>query len=212
MQEEIIKRHSWVAIARGIITILFGGLVLLWPELTLTLLVLLFGLYAAFDGILALLVSVYAATKHDRWWVFLVEGIFGLTAGAVALLLPDFTVLALLYLVAAWAILTGLVEIWVAFSVPFAKSSKGILTIAGLFSMALGALMYLYPVISMVVIMWFVGVYALVFGLILVIFGIMVKKIEKTDIEEEKIIEVEEESDGMEDIKEENEEDSKEEK
>jgi uncharacterized membrane protein HdeD (DUF308 family) len=95
---------------RGILAIAFGVAALAWPGLTLVVLVTLFGAYAIVDGVIAIL-AVMRHQERGRWWVVLVEGILGVAAGLVALAVPGITAVALVLIIGAWAILTGVMEI-----------------------------------------------------------------------------------------------------
>src|SRR5436309_1161366 len=94
---------------RGVAAILFGILAFAWPGVTLTVLVLLFGAYSLVNGVLAL-ASAFR-TRHDHRWGLLLEGLAGIAAGLVTLFMPGLTALVLLYIIAAWALLTGVLQL-----------------------------------------------------------------------------------------------------
>ena len=100
--------RNWRLLAlRGMVAVLFGWAALVWPGATLTALVLLFGAYALVDGLLALIVSRLDRHEFDHGWVLLLKGLAGIATGVLALLWPSVTAQTLLYLIAAWAILTS---------------------------------------------------------------------------------------------------------
>jgi len=102
-----LPRHWWVVALRGLAAIIFGVLAFIWPGPTLAVLIVLYGAYAIVDGVLAL----YAAVRSgDNRWTFVIEGVIGIAAGLVAFVWPGITALALLFVIAAWAILTGIME------------------------------------------------------------------------------------------------------
>jgi len=104
--------RNWRLLAlRGMVAVLFGWAALVWPGATLTALVLLFGAYALVDGLLALIVSRLDRHEFDHGWVLLLKGLAGIATGVLALLWPSVTAQTLLYLIAAWAILTGALEV-----------------------------------------------------------------------------------------------------
>jgi uncharacterized membrane protein HdeD (DUF308 family) len=105
-----LTRKWWLLALRGMVAVLFGLAALVWPGATLTALVLLFGAYALVDGLLALVVSRLDRHEFDHGWVLLLKGLAGIATGALTLLWPSVTAQALLYLIAAWAILTGAFE------------------------------------------------------------------------------------------------------
>ena len=104
--------RNWRLLAlRGMVAVLFGWAALVWPGATLTALVLLFGAYALVDGLLALIVSLLDRHGFDRGWVLLLKGLAGIATGVLTYLWPSVTAQALVYLIAAWAILTGALEV-----------------------------------------------------------------------------------------------------
>ena len=105
-----LARNWWTFVLRGIATLLFGLIALIWPGLTILVLTYVFGFYALLDGFFAL-VAAWSLRSIGRWWVYLLEGLLSIAAGVIALARPDVTALALLTVIAAWAILTGILEI-----------------------------------------------------------------------------------------------------
>ena len=92
---------------RGIFAVLVGLAAFVLPGVTLALLVALFGAYAVVDGVLAIIAGVRAAERHERWWSPVLKGLAGIAAGVLAFVWPALAALALLYLIAGWAIVTG---------------------------------------------------------------------------------------------------------
>src|SRR6266566_8458533 len=113
---QVSRNYWWILAIRGLLAVLFGLAAFVWPGLTLLVLVLLFGAYALVDGVIAVVVSLQERRVFARWWVLLLEGLVGIAAGIVAFVWPGITALALLYVIAAWAIVTGALEIAAAFS------------------------------------------------------------------------------------------------
>ncbi|HEY4386004.1 MAG TPA: DUF308 domain-containing protein, partial [Ktedonobacteraceae bacterium] len=95
---------------RGVIAILFGILAIVWPGITLAILILLFGAYAIIDGIFDIVAAARGSAFQSRE-LLLVEGIVSVVAGVIALVWPGITALIFLYLLAAWAVVTGVMEI-----------------------------------------------------------------------------------------------------
>ena len=106
-----LTRKWWLLALRGMVAVLFGLAALVWPGATLTALVLLFGAYALVDGLLALIVSRLDRHEFDHGWVLLLKGLAGIATGVLTYLWPRVTAQALVYLIAAWAILTGAFEV-----------------------------------------------------------------------------------------------------
>src|SRR5262245_10722706 len=109
--------RSWGALVfRGILAILFGVLAFARPGVSLAVLLAFFGAFALLEGILAIVAAVRAArTKEERWWALLLEGIFGIAIAVITFLAPAATAVGLLYYVAAWALITGILEVVAAF-------------------------------------------------------------------------------------------------
>jgi uncharacterized membrane protein HdeD (DUF308 family) len=153
---------------RGLCAIVFGAAAFIWPNLTLVVLVMLFGAYLLADGLLAVIAGL---TRHHRsrpWWLLLIEGLTGLLAGGVLFLLPDLTVVALLYLIATWAIITGAVEIVSAIRLRADIQNEGLLALSGVLSVVLGVGLVVWPGTTALGLVWMTGIYALVFGLLLI--------------------------------------------
>src|SRR5262245_15319989 len=106
----MLIRSWWSLVTRGVIALLLGIFALAMPAGTLLALVILFGVYAIADGVIAFVSGVRLARHHARWWPFVVEGLLGVAAGIVAFLWPQITAVALVFLIAVWALATGIME------------------------------------------------------------------------------------------------------
>ena len=106
-----LARNWWVLALRGVIAVLFGLAAFVWPGITLAALVLLFGAYALVDGVFAVIAALTGRSGHERWWVLLLEGLVGVAAGVLTFVWPAITEFVLLYLIAAWAVVTGVIEV-----------------------------------------------------------------------------------------------------
>lgn len=165
----ISRRPWWSTGLRGLFALLFGLAAIIWPGVTIVVLVTLFGAYALIDGIVALGVALHERHFLRRWWVLLFEGLVGIAFGAITLLWPAITALALLYLVAGWAIITGVFELIAAFSGQVSPAREWTLALAGVFSLLLGILLAAQPGMGLHVLAWFIGFYALFFGGLLIV-------------------------------------------
>jgi len=163
------RRYWWMLLIRGVVAVLFGLAAIVWPDLTALVLVYLFGAFAFVDGIVAVVVSLQERAVVPRWWVLLIEGIVGILIGVLTFFSPIVTALVLLYLIATWAILTGILEIAAAFSMRRALALEWTLAIAGILSILLGILLAIQPVSGILAVVWIIGVYAIVFGGLLII-------------------------------------------
>jgi uncharacterized membrane protein HdeD (DUF308 family) len=152
-------RNWWMVLIRGIAAVLFGVMAFLWPGLTLAVLVLLWGAFALVDGIVAIVAGAQA-----RWWSVLIFGLFGIAAGLVALFLPGVTALALLMIVAAWAIVRGIFEIVAAIRLRRELTGEWLLVLAGAASIAFGVLMVVFPMAGALAVIWLIGLQAIIAG------------------------------------------------
>src|SRR5262250_1937486 len=157
--------RNWGAIAvRGVVAIIFGILCFVVPGITLRVLVLLFGAYALVDGIFDIIAAVRRRTGDEPWWALLLEGIVGIAAGLVAFLMPRLTTLALVYLIAAWAIVSGVLEIVAAVRLRREINNEWWLAFAGVLSVVFGVLIMAAPAAGALVLVLWIGAYAVVFG------------------------------------------------
>jgi uncharacterized membrane protein HdeD (DUF308 family) len=167
-QKEIHMQHMMsnfrtMFLFRGIVAILFGVLTLVWPKLTLAALVFLFGIFAVLSGITAIAAALRTRGEHG-WGLLLAEGILGIAAGVVALVWPGITVLAFLYLLAAWAIVTGVMELAAPFSFPMSTGRGILMALTGVLSIVFGVLIAAQPAAGLLAVVWLIGMYAMVIG------------------------------------------------
>jgi uncharacterized membrane protein HdeD (DUF308 family) len=174
-----IIQNWWLVILRGIIAIVFGVVAFIWPGATLFALVMLFGFYALVDGFIALAAGLTHTRDSPRWWVFLLEGLVGIAAGVATLIWPGVTTLALLGMIAAWAILTGILEIAAAIRLRRAITNEWRLAAGGLLSVALGIALILQPMAGSLVIVWTIGAYALLFGVMWILLGFRLRSLDR---------------------------------
>ena len=160
---------------RGVITILFGLAALLRPGIALEALILLFGAYALVDGVFAI-VGVFGGTRSGTpRWLLLVEGIVSILAGLIALVVPGLAAVALLYLVAAWAVVTGLAQIATAIRLRQEIRGEWALILGGILSVLFGLLLALLPGVGILSLIWLIGAYAVAFGVLLLITAFQVR-------------------------------------
>src|SRR5262245_47349731 len=107
----VLSRNWWALALRGVAAIVLGLIALIVPAFMLLWLVLLFGAYALIDGIFAIIAGIRAAQRHERWWPFALEGLANIVVAIITFVMPAAAAVALLLLVAAWAILTGVLRI-----------------------------------------------------------------------------------------------------
>jgi uncharacterized membrane protein HdeD (DUF308 family) len=169
-----LSRNWWAVSLRGLAGILFGIITFFAPGISLAALVLLFGAYALMDGVLAIVTAV-RRRGADRWWLLLLEGLVGIAAGVLTFLLPAITAIALLYVIAAWALVTGAFEIAAAIRLRKVISGEWLLALSGIFSIALGVLLVMFPGPGALAVVIWIGAYAFVFGALLFALGLRLR-------------------------------------
>jgi uncharacterized membrane protein HdeD (DUF308 family) len=158
-----LAKNWWAIAIRGVLGIIFGMIALFLPGVTMLSLVLVFSAYALVDGVFAIIAAARAAGEHQRWGLLILEGIVNIATACIAFLWPGITVLAFVLLVAAWAILSGGLMLGAAFSLKI-DHGRWWLALGGLVSIIYGVVLMVTPLIGALVLTWWVGVYALVFG------------------------------------------------
>ena len=166
-----LSQNWWLIVLRGVLGILFGIAAFVWPGITLLTLIVMFGVYAIVDGAVAVGTGLSRTKESPRWWTFLVEGLLSIGAGVVALLWPGITTLVLIYMIAGWAVFTGILEIVAAIRLRHEITNEWMLALGGLISVALGVLLFFQPAAGSFAIIWTIAAYAIIFGVLLVILG-----------------------------------------
>lgn len=172
---QVVRSHWWLLLVRGILAILFGIIALVAPGIALLAFIYVFAAYAILDGITAIVVSFRERSFLRTWWVLLLEGILGVIFGILAFVWPGETALILLYLVAFWALVTGIIEISSAFIVPGSVGLRWGLGLAGLLSIIFGIILIVHPGAGLLAVLWLVGIYAIVFGVSLIIYAFQIR-------------------------------------
>jgi uncharacterized membrane protein HdeD (DUF308 family) len=176
--------HNWpLVLTRGIAAILFGVVAFCAPTLSLGLLVLLFGAYALADGVLAV-ASALHGRDGERWTMLLLEGMAGVLIGVLAILRPTLTAMALLCLVAGWAILTGVMELGTAIRLRRRIQNEWLLALGGTASLGIGVLLLLFPGPSALAFAFWLGSYAIIFGILMVALGLRLWRWERHPVGE----------------------------
>ncbi len=172
---QVARSHWWLFLVRGILALLFGIIALVAPGIALLAFIYVFAAYAILDGITAIVVSFRERSFLRTWWVLLLEGIVGIIFGILAFAWPGATALVLLYLVAFWALVTGIMEIGSAFVVPGSAGQRWGLGLAGLVSIIFGVILIIFPGAGLLAVLWFVGIFAIVFGISLFIYAFQIR-------------------------------------
>jgi uncharacterized membrane protein HdeD (DUF308 family) len=170
-----LTKNWWLVVLRGMLAVLFGLTAFLWPGLTLLVLIILFGIYALADGIVAVITGLTHVKDSPRWWVFLLEGLVSIAAGVAALIWPGVASVILISIIAAWAVITGVFEIVGAIRLRREINNEWLLMLGGLLSIAFGVLLVLYPAAAGLALIWMIGSYEVVFGALLIALGFRLK-------------------------------------
>jgi uncharacterized membrane protein HdeD (DUF308 family) len=162
----------WLVLLRGILAILFGLIALFMPGTALLALVYVFGAYAILDGVTAVAAGIRHRGSESHWVWHIVQGVVSVIAGIVAFVWPGVTVLAILFVIAFWSIVNGIAEIMESFAMRKRSSgSWGWMLAAGIVSVLFGIVLVIQPGAALITLLWFVGAYAVVFGVIIVVWA-----------------------------------------
>jgi uncharacterized membrane protein HdeD (DUF308 family) len=165
----ILARVWWAIALRGLAAILFGALALVWPTLTLEVLILFFGAYALLDGALSA-GSAIANRKHDRtWWWLLLSGLAGVVAGILTFVFPGLTEIVLVYFIAARALIVGIAEIAAAVALRREISNEWFLILNGIFAVLFSLVLFVAPGAGALALVLMIGVYAIIAGVLLLL-------------------------------------------
>ena len=168
-------KNWWSMVVRGLVGISLGVITFLWPAITLSALVLLFGAYAILDGIVAFAGATQARRAQQQSGALVFEGVAGLIAGIITIARPAITATVLVYIVAAWAIITGILEISAAVRLRQAIQGEWLLGFFGVLSVLFGAAIAVTPALGALAIALWIGAYAFVSGIILTILGMRLR-------------------------------------
>jgi uncharacterized membrane protein HdeD (DUF308 family) len=162
-----LARNWWLILLRGVCAIIFGVLTFIWPGITLLTLVLFYGAYALIDGAIAIWAAIVGGAPAPRWWLLIV-GLLGIAAGLVTLLMPGVTALVLLYFIAFWAILTGVMQIVGAIRLRKEIDNEWMLAAGGVLSVLFGVILIVQPGAGALGLLFVIGAYAVIYGVILI--------------------------------------------
>ena len=167
---EALAQNWWLFMLRGIFGIIFGLIALIYPGPTMLSLVLLFSAYMLVDGVAGIIAAARAIRRRDRWDLLIFEGLVDIAVGILAVLWPGITVVAFVLLIAAWAIVSGGLMTTAGLRLNISHG-RWWLVLGGLLSLAYGVLLIATPLIGALVLTWWLGAYALAFGVALIGFS-----------------------------------------
>jgi uncharacterized membrane protein HdeD (DUF308 family) len=162
-----LAKNWWLVLLKGICAIVFGVLAFIWPGMTLVTLVLFYGAFALADGVFALAAAVMGGSPLPRWWLVVV-GLLGIAAGIVTFAWPGMTAVLLLLFIAGWAIATGVMQIIGAIRLRKEIDNEWWLIAGGVLSVLFGLVIVAQPGAGALALLWGIGAYAIIYGIILV--------------------------------------------
>ncbi|MFI7680314.1 HdeD family acid-resistance protein [Actinophytocola sp. NPDC049390] len=175
---ELLSRRWHLVVLRGVVAVLFGILAIAWPGITVLALALLFGIYTLLDGITSIVMGVGQGT--DRAYLITL-GVLGVAAGVIALVWPRITVIALLVVIAVWAIVAGVMQIAAAIRLRKVIRDEWFLALSGIVALVLGLLLIVQPAAGAIALVIAIATFAVVWGLILVVLGFRLRTLASAD-------------------------------
>src|SRR5215204_7238685 len=163
----VLVGNWWALALRGVVAILFALIAFLWPGITAAALVLLFGAYAFVDGVFALIAGLRLARQHGRSAPLLLEGGLNILIGLIIFIWPGPALIATVYLIAIWAVITGIAMIAAGIAL-IRHSGEWLLVLCGVISVLLGLILFISPEAGVVALSWWFGIYATLFGIAMV--------------------------------------------
>jgi uncharacterized membrane protein HdeD (DUF308 family) len=175
----LLSKYWWVLVVRGVMAILLGVFAFAWPQQTIAALVLVFGAIALVDGIFAIVASIAGHAFTPYWWVLLLQGLLGIGVGVFTLFNPAITAVALLVCIAVWAIGMGLLQVIAAVRLRHDITGEWWLALGGIAGVAFGILLMRNPAQGALAVLWLIGSYALVWGVMLLVGGFDVRRLHR---------------------------------
>jgi uncharacterized membrane protein HdeD (DUF308 family) len=175
MDSKIVSGLWWSLAIRGVLAIVFGLVAFFYTGQTILALVYVFGAFALLSGIATLVAAVRAGEAHQRWGWLAASGLIGVAAGVVCFVYPNPTALAFVYIVAAWAILSGVAEIAFAFAFPDTLAHPFWAGLSGGLSVLFGVLLAVWPRSGEAALVWLIGIYAILYGATLLYYAFLLQ-------------------------------------
>jgi len=169
-----LAKNWWLLLLRGIAAIIFGILAFAWPGITLLTLVILYGAYALVDGVLSIWAAIGGGSATPRWWLIVV-GLLGIAAGLLTFFWPGITAFVLLMFIGAWALVHGIFEIIGAIRLRKEIDNEWMLILSGVLSVLFGAAMLIMPGAGALALIWVIGAYSIIFGVLFIGFAFRLK-------------------------------------
>jgi uncharacterized membrane protein HdeD (DUF308 family) len=176
---EALTRYWWIPVVRGLFGIIFGIIAFAQPGVALTALVLLFGAWALVDGVFSVVGAIAGRNTNRDWGFDLVGGLLGIAVGLLTFRAPGITALGLLVYIAAWALMRGAIDIALAIKLRRELKGEWLLILAGLASILFAVLLLWNPGPGALALLWLIASYAIVFGVLAIVFGLRVRSLRR---------------------------------
>jgi uncharacterized membrane protein HdeD (DUF308 family) len=160
---------------RGIVAVIFGILALTAPTKTLDFLVMLFGIFVLVVGLVATIGAIMHRKESENWWLILIPGLAGIVIGIISIAMPEVTTTIVIYLIAIWALISGLGQIYSAMKIRKDVEGEWMPILIGVISVVLGIILFVMPREVAGTVMWLVGLFVLVLGILWLIMGFRVR-------------------------------------
>ena len=170
-----LARNWWAIALRGVAAVIFGVLTFILPGITLAVLILLFGSYAVVDGVFNIIAAMRGRVGDQPRWLLAGEGVVSILAGLITFVFPGLTALVLVYVIGAWAVVTGVLKIIAAIRMRNAIRNEWWLAASGVLSVVFGALVMLFPGTGALAMVLWIGAYAIVFGALLIALAVRLR-------------------------------------
>ncbi|MGO4388112.1 HdeD family acid-resistance protein [Microvirga sp. 2YAF29] len=164
----LLAQNWWAVALRGVFAIIFALIAFFWPGATLLSFAIFFSAYMLVDGVFGIVSGIRAASNNQRWGLLILEGILNILVGVIAFLMPGLTIVFFIMLLAVWSLVTGVLMIVAAFRLN-PEYGRGWLVFSGIVSVLFGVALLVAPLLGAVVLTWWLGAYAMFFGIALVV-------------------------------------------
>jgi uncharacterized membrane protein HdeD (DUF308 family) len=172
-----IMQRWWILLLRGVSATVFGVLAIVWPGITLLTLVIIYGAVALIDGIAGIALGVRGGVGGRTWWEMILLGLLGVIAGVVTFVWPGLTAVVLLFIIALWAIVRGILEIIGAITLRKIIQGEWLLILSGVLSVGFGVLLLLQPAAGALAVMWLIGIYMIAFGVTTIALSLRLRRL-----------------------------------
>lgn len=179
-QAALLERPWWELVLRGIIILVFGMLALVYPGLTIAVFVIFFGAFTFIEGIFGMVGALGAKADNPQWILMFISSMFSFAVGVIVLSWPGMSALVLLYFIGAWFLINGTVQIVFGLRSKEGGARMGTYAIGGILGIVIGLMAFTWPGATAIGIAWIIGIFAIIFGVQLIVLGLMTKGVEGT--------------------------------